>query len=73
MATYRAVVKVPTDATPDESRKLLKQGLEDIAMELVGEHGLGLTQIEDALENAQGAAEQEADARALREQEEENS
>lgn len=56
--TYRAVVKYPVDATDKEKRQALWQGLQDIAAELVEEHGFTLDQIDRAFEEARWTAEE---------------
>ena len=57
MTTYRAVVKHPLDASQEEIIKALKEGLEMIAAELVGEHGLSIEEVETVLDEARNFAE----------------
>lgn len=61
MTTYRAVVKYALDASDDEKVKALKQGVSDIAMELVGEHGLDAGELERVFEDAEFDAQQKDD------------
>jgi hypothetical protein len=61
-ATYRAVVKYALDASDDEKRKALKQGISEIAMELVAEHDLDAEDLERVWEDALGDAEIEMKA-----------
>jgi hypothetical protein len=63
VASYRAVVKHRLDAPPSEIVAALKQGLQDIAMELVGEYGVALGAVDSALEEALSAAEHEHEVR----------
>lgn len=69
MTTYRAVVKVPVDATPARKKKTLLEGLGEICMELVAEYDFEISDIEDALQDAQGDAELELEMKAKRDQE----
>lgn len=69
MATYCAVVKYRLDASPDEKRRELLEGLGMIGMELVAEHDFDLERIERAFEDAQGEAELELEMKARREEE----
>jgi hypothetical protein len=62
VTAYRAVVKTRMDATPQEIKADLIEGLSDIAMELVGEHGVDLAEVEEALENAGWNAQMEAES-----------
>jgi hypothetical protein len=62
MTTYRAVVKYPLDASDAEKRKALKQGLSECALELYGELGLTVQEVDACLEDALGDVELE-DAR----------
>jgi hypothetical protein len=64
--SFRAVVKHRIDASPDERRTVLKRGIADCAMELVGELGLSHEDIERVLEDAQGDAELELEMKAQR-------
>ncbi len=61
MTMMRAVVKYPMNASRDEKVAELKQGLGDVAMELVGEHGVSLEQVEDWLDDALEWAHMEAE------------
>lgn len=71
MAAFRAVVKHRLDAPREEIVAALKEGLTMIAMELVGEHGLSLAEVESALEEAQSCAEHEAEMQRHRDESEE--
>ena len=52
MTTYLAVVKYAVDDPPEAKRRALKQGVSDIAMELVAEHGLTPEDLELLFEDA---------------------
>lgn len=52
MTTYRAVVKYALDASADEKRKALKQGISECALELYCEHCVTLDEIERVFEDA---------------------
>jgi hypothetical protein len=58
---YRAVVKYPIDADEVARRRALREGLDDICMELVGELGASLDELEGWLEDARSAAELEVE------------
>lgn len=60
MTTYRAVVKYALDDDRDAKVCALREGLSFIAAELAGEHGVSLYEIEDWLDCALQAAEDEA-------------
>lgn len=64
--TYRAVVKYPLDASDEDKRRALVEGLNEIAMELVAEHDYDLNQIEDVFEDAYSYAQDEHDAKRMR-------
>lgn len=59
MTIMRAVVKYPIGADKATRRGALREGLADICMELVGELGLSLGELEDALNDAYSDAEAE--------------
>ena len=58
--TYCAIVKYPVDAVDGEKRRLLREGLADVCIELV-DLGYNLDDIETALDDARSAAEFEID------------
>lgn len=70
MAVFLAVVKYAVEASPEEKRRALLQGLCDIAMELVAEHDFKIEDLERAFEDAQSEGELELDMKRLREEEE---
>lgn len=56
--TYRAVVKYPVSASPKEKLQALREGLQEVAMEMVDEHPeVDRDYIDRAIEDAQAAAE----------------
>jgi hypothetical protein len=57
MTTYYAAVKYALDDPPDRKIASLRDGLSDIAMALIEEHGCDLGDVQEWLENAAGAAE----------------
>lgn len=61
-ATPLAVVKYPAHASRDEKVRELRDGLSFIAAELVREHDVALEQVEDWLDEAAMAAQDEAAA-----------
>lgn len=61
VTTMRAVVRYPVDATPGEKVRELRDGLNDVAMELV-QLGCTLGQVMQWLEDAAAYAEAEAAA-----------
>jgi hypothetical protein len=66
--TYRAVVKYALDATDKEKKRALLEGLKEIAMELVAEHDYDMGKIESAFEDAASYAQDEVDAKRMREE-----
>lgn len=70
MTTYRAVVKHPIDATEQDRIHALVEGIEECAMELVGELGRDAAFIERVLEDAQSAAEYEIETKRHHEEKE---
>lgn|GEM_PF-4172890 len=69
MTAYRAIVKVALDATAEERVTALVKGIEECALELVGELGKGADFLDNALEDARSAAEHELEMRRFREEE----
>lgn len=67
MTTYRAVVKYPLDATHKERVKALVLGIEECAMELVGELEKDVTFIERVFEDVLLSTELEIQMREERE------
>jgi hypothetical protein len=61
---YRAVVKYALDASADQKCKALKLGIEECAMELVGEDKLDAEELECVFEDALSAAQLEMEMRA---------
>lgn len=67
--TYRAVVKYALDASDEQKRKALLDGLGEIAMELVAEHDFTIEDLERALEEAGSEGFYEAELREERDSE----
>lgn len=70
MSGYLAVVKYSVDATKEEKRRALLEGLNMIAMELVVEHDFEVPDLENAFADAQSEGELELDMKRTREEEE---
>lgn len=71
MTAYRAIVKVALDATPEERVTALVKGIEECALELVGDElGKDFDFLENALDDARSAAEHELEMRRFRSKEE---
>lgn len=73
MTTYLAVVKYPVEAELPEKKRELLHGLNMIAMELVAEHDFDIGKIEEAFEEAASYAQDEIDAKRMREEAEDDS
>lgn len=55
--TYHAVVKYPVNATDKEKLQALREGLQDVVVEMIEEQGVALEYVEDALDEALSAAQ----------------